>query len=306
MIKKLLLALLLLVVLFIGATWFFISGTLKVAAAVKVNCNSQAAFRTIAADSTWSRWGEPETTQHADGNRYTITKTMFNGFDILIDAGQKQYHSSMLIIPVKKDSTIINWELTVAASSNPLQRIADYREAATLQKSMAHIAVNIQNYLSIFENVYGFRLQESTVTDTFFISTKAVSPVYPGTDFIYTMVNKLKAFCASQGCTAAGSPMLNITRLDSAHYQVKTALPVNRAMLGKEDVTTGKMVPGKFIVTEVTGGMHKVETTLENIHNYFRDYGRMSMAIPFSYLITDRQQQPDSSKWVTRIYAPVY
>jgi hypothetical protein len=171
---------------------------------------------------------------------------------------------------------------------------------------MAHIATNMQNYLSIFENVYGFRMQESTVTDTFFISTKAVSPVYPGTDFIYTLVNKLRRFCTSQGCTVTGSPMLNITRLDSAHYQVRTALPVNREMLGKEDITTGKMVAGKFIVTEVTGGVHKVEATLEQVHNYFRDYGRTAMAIPFSYLVTDRQQQPDSSRWVTRIYAPVY
>jgi hypothetical protein len=100
--------------------------------------------------------------------------------------------------------------------------------------------------------------------------------------------------------------MLNITKIDSAQFQVRTALPVNRAMQGREDVTTGKMVPGKFIVTDVTGDAEKVEATLEKVHNYFRDYGRMAMAIPFSYLITDRQQEPDSSKWVTRIYAPVY
>lgn len=306
MIKKLFVTIIVLIILFLGATWYFIPGTLTVAAAVKINCNSQAAFRTISEDPNWSSWGSSSGNLSADSNTYRITKRMTNGFDIGIKTGQQQYNSNMLIIPVKKDSSIINWQLNIPASSNPLQRISDYRAAAALKKKMEHIARDIQNYLSIFENVYGFRLQESTVTDTFFISTKAVSPVYPGTDYIYAMITKLKNFCTTQGCTVTGSPMLNITKIDSAQYQVRTALPVNRAMQGRNDISTGKMVRGKFIVTDVTGGPSIADATLDRVNRYFRDYGRMSMAIPFYSLVTDRQQEPDSNKWVTRIYAPVY
>jgi hypothetical protein len=39
---------------------------------------------------------------------------------------------------------------------------------------------------------------------------------------------------------------------------------------------------------------------------YFKDYNRVAMAIPFEYLITDRLKVPDTSKWVTKIYCPVY
>jgi hypothetical protein len=66
------------------------------------------------------------------------------------------------------------------------------------------------------------------------------------------------------------------------------------------------MVPGKFIVTDVVGGSHTIAQTYQQIHHYFQDYRRTSMAIPFEYLVTDRQQVTDTSKWLTRIYAPVY
>ncbi|MBS1565351.1 MAG: hypothetical protein JST39_13240, partial [Bacteroidetes bacterium] len=67
-----------------------------------------------------------------------------------------------------------------------------------------------------------------------------------------------------------------------------------------------KMVPGAFMVTDVRGGDETVVYALSQMRLYFDDYKKTSMAIPFAALITDRQQEPDSSRWVTRIYAPVY
>jgi hypothetical protein len=42
------------------------------------------------------------------------------------------------------------------------------------------------------------------------------------------------------------------------------------------------------------------------MQQYFADYKRVAMAIPFEYLVTDRETETDTTKWVTRIYAPVY
>jgi hypothetical protein len=41
------------------------------------------------------------------------------------------------------------------------------------------------------------------------------------------------------------------------------------------------------------------------MNNYISDYGRTIVAIPFASLITDRRLEPDSAKWVTRIYWPL-
>lgn len=301
--KKVLVTLVILLVLALAAIYYLVPGTLTVAETVKLNCNSEAAFRTIGLDTLWQKWANGDS---AAGIWSEITAKKMNGFDILIHYKDEKIASQLNIIPVKRDSAIVSWQYSRQSGSNPLLRVAAYNKAVAIKKNMALVTGRMQNYLSVFENIYGFTLKESSTTDTLFISTKAISPNYPGTDFIYLLINKLKAFCTTQGCSVTGYPMLNITKIDAGQYRVMTALPVNRMMLGKGEVNTGKMVKGKFIVTDVTGGVHTVDETLAQIHNYFHDYGRMSMAIPFSYLITDRQQEKDTSKWVTRIYAPVY
>ena len=303
MMKKLLLTCCILLVLGIGAVWYFIPAKLSAGSASKINCNSEGAFRTIANDANWNSWaaaGMPA------GTRYTITKKLLHGFEGLLMYDGINYPFNMLLVPVKTDSTIISVDLHLPNTNNLLQRLTHYQLALTLKKNIDQLMLNMQSHLADFEHVYGFQLTESTVTDTFFVSTASVSPLYPGTDVIYAMIEKLKKFCADQGCTVTGHPMLNISKTDSTVYQVRTALPVNRLMHPKGDVGAGKMVPGRFIITDVTGGPHAVEATLQKLKYYFQDYGRTSMAIPFSYLVTDRQREPDSSKWVTRIYAPVY
>jgi hypothetical protein len=36
-----------------------------------------------------------------------------------------------------------------------------------------------------------------------------------------------------------------------------------------------------------------------------QDHQRVAPAIPFQSLVTDRTKQPDTSKWVTRLYWPI-
>ena len=56
---------------------------------------------------------------------------------------------------------------------------------------------------------------------------------------------------------------------------------------------------------EVTGGQKEIEEAQKQMELYITDYQRSIIAIPFQMLITDRTREPDSSKWITRIYFPV-
>jgi ABC-type spermidine/putrescine transport system permease subunit I len=66
------------------------------------------------------------------------------------------------------------------------------------------------------------------------------------------------------------------------------------------------MVKGSFMVTEVLGGDSTISKASHNMEQYFQDFRRTSMAMNFTMLVTDRQLQPDSSKWITKLYHPVY
>ena len=66
------------------------------------------------------------------------------------------------------------------------------------------------------------------------------------------------------------------------------------------------MAPGKILVTEVKGGPHAIQVAYAQYEKYLQDYHRISPAIPFESLITERIAEPDTGKWVTRIYYPVF
>ena len=63
---------------------------------------------------------------------------------------------------------------------------------------------------------------------------------------------------------------------------------------------------GNILVAEVRGGVSTVKQAFRNLSNYVGDYGRQSPALPFESLVTDRLKETDTTKWVTKLYFPVY
>ncbi len=62
---------------------------------------------------------------------------------------------------------------------------------------------------------------------------------------------------------------------------------------------------GNILVTKVKGGTSIAAVAFEQIKKYADDYERHAPAIPFYSLITNRLKEPDTAKWVTKIYFPV-
>jgi len=102
-------------------------------------------------------------------------------------------------------------------------------------------------------------------------------------------------------------PMVNIMPLEDrpGTYRLMVAIPVSTAIGSKGDVSFMRLIPGRYLITDVNGGPATVDRALAALKDFIRDHQRTVMAIPFQSLITNRMQEPDSSKWVTRIYYPV-
>ncbi len=302
-----------LIVLAVATVYFLIPATLTVAETIPIKCVSNAAFRNLSVAQSWGNWWPGADTGVIAGNsfylsnsRYSLSKKADNNLEILIEDQKDTVKTAMNLLSIAKDSTLVNWHFNISAGNNPFSRIAAYRRALSLKKNMNILLHHIQNYLSDFKNVYGFPLVEGSTTDTTLLTTKTISATWPGTDLIYALIDKLKKTCSEQGCTITGTPMLNVSPLYNAGYLVRVALPVNRMMASKDSITGMRMVPGKFIIAEAVGGLQTVAGVHQQLSFYFQDFGRVSMAIPFDYLVTDRKTETDTSKWVTRIYAPVY
>jgi hypothetical protein len=297
------------ILLSLVAVYYFIPGMLIVSTFANINCPADAAFRTLSGTEQLNRSaifanGSGSLTQ----DDYTITKKLINNFEIEIKHNNTGFASEMNLVSLPNDSSAIKWHYKTATSLNPFKRIRAYREAVSIKKNMQVVLRRVQTYLSKSENVYGIVLKESSTTDTALIAIKTEEPYYPKTSSVYRLIKKLNQFCNSrEACSVTGNPMLNITQLSPSAYRIMVALPVNRFMdVARDSVFSIRMIPGKFLVTEVKGGTATINEALRQIDFYFQDYRRTSMAIPFQYLLTDREKEPDTSKWVTKIYAPVY
>jgi len=314
--KKLALLVLVVVVLGIGSVYYFIPDTLVVTALANANCVPDAAFRNMSDQAGWARWW-PVAASAGTGNagdtvfrvgkyKYSLSKKLANNFEILIASDKDTLRSEINLLSLPHDSTLIKWHFSIPAGSNIIGRITAYSKASSLKKELTTILNNLQAYLSNFSNLYGFTLKQASIKDTFLISTKSFSANYPTTELVYQLADKLKNFGSSNGAMVTGVPMLNITTVSPSGYSVMVAIHVNHVIQGKDSVTMIKMVPGQFIVTDVTGGPQTLALIHQQIRHYFQDYGRVTMAVPFEYLLTDRQKEKDTSKWTTRIYSPVY
>jgi hypothetical protein len=84
------------------------------------------------------------------------------------------------------------------------------------------------------------------------------------------------------------------------------ALSIDKIVDDNGPIFFVRMVPGRFLTTEVTGGPHKILFAHRMMDQYFKDFNRVSMAIPFEYLVTDRMKEPDTNKMGHKSIWPVY
>jgi hypothetical protein len=314
--KKILFSLLVLCLLGLAAVYYFIPSTLNITDSIEADCTVEGGFRTLSQYQQWSKWwpGEMSSTpmvNRADGfvykgDSFYISKVSHNNFNISIKRPQMLLSSELNIIPLPNNAMGINWHSSFAAGSNPFKRYMNYKEAVTLKENMRSILKAIKIYLSKKENLYGLPINEESTKDSILLTYKTTTSTYPNTAFVYSIINNLKNVSKAGGANVTGSPMLNITPETPVLYKVRVALPINKVLPDTKDYFISKLIPGKFITAEVKGGDSTINEALKNIQLYFLDYKRITMAIPFQYLVTDRSVETDSTKWFTKIYAPVY
>lgn len=291
--------------------YLWIPSSLAVSKIQPVGCTIHGAFRTLSQKESWAQWwpqqtGDSTGTFHYKAHSYHLTQILRNTFHITIDRNGETISTVLYLLPLPGDSLALQWKCIIPAGHNPFTKLQRYRQALTIRENMEELLQQLQQFLQNPKNIYGLQINTATTHDTLLIATNTILQAYPSTETIYNMISSLEAYTASQQAQATGYPMLNVTMIDSHQYKVQTALPVNKQLEDQGRFFFRRMVPGKFIATEVTGGVHTVNSAWNQVQLYLRDNQEVAMAMPFEYLVTNRQQEPDTSKWITRLFVPVY
>jgi len=309
--KKWLIAFLLVLAVTIISIYFLLPSAITVVETTAVKCPEAAVVRYLSDSSRWLKWwpkekGSDRASLTFKGTRYHLSKIMYNAYDILLTDGKDSNTTRIILLPFGRDSVTIKWQASVLAGKSPYKKISNYFSAREKAQQLREILQRFSTYMQDPRNIYGYDLKLTTLTDTTLIATKITTPDYPDTKRIYELVGLLKNYATSNGAKITNYPMLNV-RKDANGYLTMVALPLDRELKGEGDLFTKRMIIIKdnTLLLEVHGGIQTVQNAFGELGNYMQDHNYGSPAIPFESLVTDRSMEPDTSKWVTRIFAPI-
>ncbi|MEO8712945.1 MAG: GyrI-like domain-containing protein [Parafilimonas sp.] len=308
--KKWIAGILIVAVLFSLATYLLIPSVLTVSNIVYCKTTLHGAYRTLITKTQWEKWWVNKNVTGDSvfeymGDTYQLTDTYLNGAEVTIHHNIDTLKTEMRTLDLPDDSVAVTWKFSMNTSINPFKRISRYNDAVALKKNTKEILDNYKTFVEKDDNVYGISIRISSIEYTSLITTKAMFDHYPSTNEIYNKIDFLKQFSDGHSLKQTYYPMMNVTKDNDTAYRLMVALPVDTKTSFTGNIHSVEMVPGNFMITEVKGGYKTVSNALDQLQLYFQDYEKTSMAIPFEYLVTDRIVEPDTTKWITKIYAPV-
>ena len=305
--KKILISLVLLLVLALAAVYLFIPRKIKMEASLPLTAALSGVFRTLVNDSTWKKWWPGEIPFSYNKQIYSIKGKFFNVFDIDIYSDKDTINSRMELVLVEANTMTILWNAEQVSSSDPFKRFEGYRHAKQTEKNMNKILQSLKTFLQKKENIYGVDIKKTLVKDSVLISTRRQFDHYPNAKEVDSMIQSLKKYIIQNNAIEKNSPMLNVFELGNSRYEAMTAIPVDKALPKTNEFAPKFLLKGGNILeAEIQGGLYTIEKGLKELENYRADYKFDSPAIPYQLLVTDRAKEPDTTKWITKIYYPIY
>jgi effector-binding domain-containing protein len=312
--KKWLLGTFIILILLVISAYIFIPNEIKISGNTLTGCNNKNISFFLHNQRKWALWWpqqqvnkiEADSSFNYNDYHYKLMKPLTHGGEIQLIKKEDKFKISVFLFPVNNDTTAIAWQTGFAASNNPIKRIAQYFEALGIKKNIKMIIESLGQYVNHTKNVYGIDVIKEKVKIDFLVSTKKSFSHYPSTSEVYGMIDNVKNYIARQAAKEKDYPMLNIMALDTIRYEAQVAIPVDKKLPDSNEFSF-KWMPrgGNILAAEIKGGIKTVDQSIEQFREYVTDHQLTVMAIPFQSLVTDRRMEPDTSKWITRLYYPV-
>lgn len=312
--KKGLLGLLVLALL-IAAVYIFIPSKVYISTTNYIGAGQNAAFRALTDGPLINKWWYDSSTQTSEKKDtalpynksfFTIQKGMLNVVAVGIQHNSLQLESYINILDISKDTSLLQWKTEMAMSNNPFKRTWQYLQARQIKNDMSGVLERLKNFMTQEENVYGLNIKRGKVTDTLLVATQTQTTGYPAPTDYYELIKKLKDYIQSNGAQETDYPMLNIEALDSNKYKAMVAIPINKNIPNSQTIVSKRMVPGNILTADVKGGVHTINNGIKEFNYFISEHEFSSPAISFQSLVTDRLNEPDTSKWITKLCFPVY
>lgn len=240
------------------------------------------------------------------GNNFSLLEKRATSLLYSIRHENDSLLAELVIIPFSSDSVALSFIGTANTGWNPVSRLQKGRWAKQVAADIRNLLQTLKSFYANEKNVYGFAIQRELVVDTALISISERSIAQPSTTTIYSMIDRLKSFARQNNAAPTGLPMLNVTTTAEGSYLTRVALPLNKRLKNEGDIQSKWMMGnGNILATEVKGGPASIQQAFTALEHYTSDHQWATAAIPYQSLVTDRKSEPDTNKWVTKVFWPV-
>ena len=310
--KKIIIVIIPVVLLLIcTGVYFIIPAKLTINNRLTIEASDAVTSRFLIHKSEWIKWWPGKISGpnqfYYKGTLYIIKKTINSGAYISIQNKNSALNSTITYLADDEATSKITWYAEKEASLNPFRRITDNSNNKELNKQIIEILQHLKTFLENRKNAYGYNLYIGKVKDAVMLTTTAHLNNYPDMGYVYLIINGLKKQAAIRGATETNYPMLNVNKTDARHYDVTVAIPINKTIVPAQNYTVNNMVMGgNLLVADVKGGSNTTKDALSQLKIFMKDHHLISPAMPFESLVTDRSVERDTTKWVTKLYYPIF
>ena len=313
--RKLLVVLLVLICL--ASIYIFIPDRIMVSEVEEVESSERIVAKYLNSNENRQKWwpssgqildstGFESSVLDYEGYKFDFRNPDYNFNEVLITNNSLKTNSIITWDLSTKNLIRIHWKVSIPASYNPVTRVFQYIRAHRLKSHMAFIMESFLKFIVNSKNVYGIHFEREIVQDTILATSNTISISYPKTSEVYNRINSIKKYLREQGANQVNPAMLNISKNEQGAFQLIIAVPINRIVPPVQGILINRMVPGNILVAQIKGGPQSVAKGFNQMNLYLKDFKLVSPAMPFQSLITDRVDEPDTSKWVTKIYYPIF
>lgn len=310
--KKLLIGLLILLVVFFGWIYLYIPASVTIKSNAVVKTTSAGLHRLLLNNAQTAEWwpgnvvNEGNEKQYLlNGRTYTFKNNNISLLPVIISSSSLQAQTELYLISLTDTSVRVEWIDSIHMPASPIQRIQTFFAAGSLQKDLDIVLRSLSQYCGDTKNLYGFKVNNLLITDSTFIAVSDTTHSYPATDLIYKHIDQLKKYAKKNHAVLTNHPILNID-VDTFGYALKVAIPISKDLPLNGNIYPQRMPVGvKILMAEIKGGTATAATGYRELIQYARDRHLGIPGKPFYALVTDRRAEPDTTKWITRVYCPV-
>lgn len=311
--KKWLLLIIVILGLSVIAAFVFFPGEVNSSFSEKINCNINNINTYIINGDNWVKWWPGSVQKDSvsgkniftyNGYEYALVEKKYNAIVIRTKGNGFTINGAIYFIPKGLDNVYAELKYAIETNGNPVSRVNLHWENKKIEDNFAGIMKSMKDFLGNKDNVYGIHIDQVMVKDTILVTTNFTSEQFPGTEKIYSYVKGIKDYIASHHGQETNFPMLHVLS-ETGMFKIQLAIPIAKEIPGNATYLIKYMVPGKILVGEIKGGAYTANQAIKNIGQFMSDYHYTSPAIPFESLVTNRTLEPDTTKWITRIYYPV-